>query len=73
MTSVGVADGPQARRFWVPVICGPVILTIGIGAKQSFGTFQKPIVAELRVGREWWSFANAGGDVIDGRLLTLCR
>jgi MFS family permease len=47
------------RNFWVPVICGAIILTIGIGARQSFGIFQKPIAAELDVGRELWSFSNA--------------
>src|SRR6201998_3485127 len=50
---------PQQRSFWVAVICGAVILTIGIGARQSFGIFQKPIAADLKVGRELWSFANA--------------
>src|SRR5580700_6475984 len=50
---------PQQRSFWVAVICGAVILTIGIGARQSFGIFQKPIAADLHVGRELWSFANA--------------
>jgi MFS family permease len=55
----GAADGPQPRSFWVPVICGAAILTIGIGARQSFGIFQKPIAADLKVGRELWSFANA--------------
>jgi MFS family permease len=49
----------QQRTFWIPVICGAVILTIGIGARQSFGIFQKPIAADLQVGRELWSFANA--------------
>jgi len=49
----------QPRGFWAPVLCGAVILTIGIGARQSFGIFQKPIAAELGVGRELWSFANA--------------
>src|SRR5215218_10759971 len=49
----------EERSFWVPVICGAVILTIGIGARQSFGIFQKPIAADLGVGRELWSFANA--------------
>ncbi len=49
----------RQRSFWVPVICGAVILTIGIGARQSFGIFQKPIAADLGVGREVWSFANA--------------
>ena len=50
---------PQQRSFWIPVICGAVILTIGVGARQSFGIFQKPIAADLQVGREVWSFANA--------------
>jgi MFS family permease len=47
------------RNFWIPVICGAIILTIGIGARQSFGIFQKPIAADLDVGRELWSFSNA--------------
>ena len=50
---------PEQRSFWIAVICGAVILTIGIGARQSFGIFQKPIAADLNVGRELWSFANA--------------
>jgi MFS family permease len=49
----------QQRNFWIPVICGAIILTIGIGARQSFGIFQKPIAADLDVGRELWSFSNA--------------
>src|SRR5215831_13301488 len=53
------APEPQQRSFWIAVICGAVILTIGIGARQSFGIFQKPIAADLSVGRELWSFANA--------------
>src|SRR5215467_4370248 len=57
-TSLEAAAKPQ-RSYWVAVICGALILTIGIGARQSFGIFQKPIAADLRVGRELWSFANA--------------
>src|SRR5258708_20338125 len=53
------AAEPRQRSFWIAVICGAVILTIGIGARQSFGIFQKPIAADLKVGRELWSFANA--------------
>jgi MFS family permease len=49
----------QQRSFWIPVICGATILTIGIGARQSFGIFQKPIADDLNVGRELWSFSNA--------------
>src|SRR6266404_4169412 len=52
------AAGAQQRSFWIPVICGAVILTIGIGARQSFGIFQKPIAVDLKAGRELWSFAN---------------
>src|SRR5258708_36427533 len=47
------------RNFWIPVLCGAIILTIGIGGRQSFGIFQKPIAADLDVGRELWSFSNA--------------
>ena len=59
MPAPGVVDGPQPRRFWFPVICGAAILTIGIGARQSFGIFQKPIAADRKIGRELWSLANA--------------
>jgi MFS family permease len=54
------------RSFWVPVLCGAVILTIGIGARQSFGIFQTPISADLGVGRELWSFGNALSMLIMG-------
>src|ERR1700748_3797218 len=56
---IDVAAKPQERRFWIAVIFGALILTIGSGARQSFGIFQKPIAADLGVGREVWSFANA--------------
>src|SRR5215470_17766230 len=58
-SSSEVMAKPQERSFWIAVISGGVILTIGIGARQSFGIFQKPIAADLGVGRELWSFANA--------------
>jgi MFS family permease len=57
--SSDAAAEPHQRSFWIAVICGALILTIGIGARQSFGIFQKPIAADLNVGRELWSFANA--------------
>src|ERR1700752_4978081 len=56
---MSAVPAPQARSFWIPVICGAVILTIAVGARQSFGIFQKRIAADLHVGREVWSFANA--------------
>jgi MFS family permease len=59
--SVSASDtaDSQPRNYWIAVICGALILTIGIGARQSFGIFQKPIAEDLQVGRELWSFANA--------------
>src|SRR5215212_3667577 len=57
--SSDAATDRQPGRFWIAVICGAVILTIGIGARQSFGIFQRPIAQDLKVGRELWSFANA--------------
>src|SRR5215813_12864547 len=68
MPAPGAADGPRPRSFWLPVICGAAILTIGIGARQSFGIFQKPIAADLRVGRELWSLANALAMLLMGAL-----
>src|SRR5262249_5591849 len=59
MHSPDAAAKPQERSFWIAVICGALVLTIGIGARQSFGIFQKPIAADLNVGRELWSFGNA--------------
>ncbi|MCW5748295.1 MAG: MFS transporter [Alphaproteobacteria bacterium] len=56
------------REWWVPVVCGAVILTIGLGARQSFGIFQKPIAADLQVGRELWSFGNAIAMLLTGAL-----
>src|SRR4051794_41522912 len=68
MLATKAAAKPQQRSFWVAVICGAVILTIGIGARQSFGIFQKPIAADLKVGREVWSFANALAVLLMGAL-----
>ena len=49
----------QQRSFWVPVLWGAIILTIGVGTRQSLGIFQKPIAADLGVRRELRSFVNA--------------
>jgi MFS family permease len=54
--------------YWLPVLCGALILTIGIGARQSFGIFQTPIATDLGVGRELWSFANAASMLLMGAL-----
>src|SRR5262252_2425357 len=68
MPAPDAAVKPRRPSFWIPVVCGAVILTIGIGARQSFGIFQKPIAADLRVGRELWSLANALAMLLMGAL-----
>lgn len=47
------------RNYWVAVICGAAILTIGIGTRQSFGIFLRPIAAEFGDVRELWSFGTS--------------
>ena len=48
-----------ARSYWTAVWCGFLVLTIGLGVRQSFGIFLKPVSAELHVGRELFSFGTA--------------
>src|SRR5882757_9789496 len=48
-----------SRSYWTAVWCGFVVLAIGLGVRQSFGIFLKPISAELHVGRELFSFGTA--------------
>ena len=58
------AGSPQigrmtSRSYWTAVWCGFLVLTIGLGVRQSFGIFLKPVSAELHVGRELFSFGTA--------------
>ena len=56
-----------SRSYWTAVWCGFLVLTIGLGVRQSFGIFLKPVSAELHVGRELFSFGTAAVDAADGR------
>ena len=47
------------RSYWTAVWCGFLVLAIGLGVRQSFGIFLKPVSAELHVGRELFSFGTA--------------
>jgi MFS family permease len=47
------------RSYWPAVACGFAILSIGLGVRQSFGIFLKPISAELHFGREIFSLGTA--------------
>jgi MFS family permease len=49
----------STRSYWTAVWCGFLVLTIGLGVRQSFGIFLKPVSAELNVGRELFSFGTA--------------
>src|SRR5881394_353619 len=48
-----------SRSYWTAVWCGFLVLTIGLGVRQSFRIFLKPVSAELHVGRELFSFGTA--------------
>jgi MFS family permease len=48
-----------SRSYWTAVWCGFLVLAIGLGVRQSFGIFLKPVSAELHVGREVFSFGTA--------------
>src|SRR5471030_2951398 len=55
----GMTSPSPARSYWPAVACGFAILTIGLGVRQSFGIFLKPVSTELNVGRELFSFGTA--------------
>jgi len=55
-----------SRSYWTAVWCGFLVLTIGLGVRQSFGIFLKPVSAELHVGRELFSFGTAASMLLMG-------
>lgn len=55
-----------SRSYWTAVWCGFAILAIGLGVRQSFGIFLKPVSAELHVGRELFSFGTAASLLLMG-------
>jgi MFS family permease len=57
-----------SRSYWTAVWCGFLVLTIGLGVRQSFGIFLKPVSAELHVGRELFSFGTALSMLLMGAL-----
>src|SRR5258707_7438434 len=59
------------RSYWTAVWCGFLVLTIGLGVRQSFGIFLKPVSAELHVGRELFSFGTALSMLLMGAIAPL--
>ena len=62
-----------SRSYWTAVWCGFLVLTIGLGVRQSFGIFLKPVSAELHVGRELFSFGTALSMLLMGAVRALRR
>jgi MFS family permease len=60
-----------SRSYWTAVWCGFLVLTIGLGVRQSFGIFLKPVSAELEVGRELFSFGTALSMLLMGAIAPL--
>jgi MFS family permease len=60
-----------SRSYWTAVLCGFLVLAIGLGVRQSFGIFLKPVSAELHVGREVFSFATAVSLLLMGAMAPL--
>src|SRR5260370_2147567 len=67
----GMNSGMTSRSYWTAVWCGFLVLTIGLGVRQSFGIFLKPVSAELQVGRELFSFGTAMSMLLMGAVAPL--
>src|SRR4030081_4152839 len=59
------------RSYWTAVWCGFAILAIGLGVRQSFGIFLRPVSAELHVGRELFYFGPALSMLLMGAVAPL--
>ncbi|MBC7780551.1 MAG: MFS transporter [Proteobacteria bacterium] len=50
------------------LICGAIVITLGMGIRQSFGIFLKPVTADLEVGRQVFGLAIALQTLLTGLL-----
>ena len=72
MTTDAPARTPDAaaaitrRRAMIAIVCGVVILCMGMGLRQSFGLFLRPVSADLALGREVFAFAIAIQNIVWG-------
>jgi predicted MFS family arabinose efflux permease len=53
--------------LWV-LICGAIVITLGMGIRQSFGIFLKPVTTDLEVGRQVFGLAIALQTLLTGLL-----
>jgi predicted MFS family arabinose efflux permease len=49
----------MSRKLWLAILCGGLIITISMGARQSLGLFLKPMSLDLSIGRELFGLAIA--------------
>lgn len=47
------------RNPWLVVACGAIIVTLGMGVRQAFGLFMRPIGMDLGIGRDAFGLAIA--------------
>lgn len=50
------------------LICGAIVITLGMGIRQSFGIFLKPVTADLEIGRQMFGLAIALQTLLTGLL-----
>jgi predicted MFS family arabinose efflux permease len=65
MTS-STASMPAWRTPTVVLVCGGLILTLGMGIRHGFGLFLQPITADLHWGRETFALALAVQNLVWG-------
>ena len=50
------------------LVCGAIVITLGMGVRQSFGIFLKPVTADLEIGRQVFGLAIALQTLLTGLL-----
>jgi MFS family permease len=50
------------------LVCGAIVITLGMGVRQSFGIFLKPVTVDLEIGRQVFGLAIALQTLLTGLL-----
>ncbi len=50
------------------LVCGAIVITLGMGVRQSFGIFLKPVTTDLEIGRQVFGLAIALQTLLTGLL-----
>src|ERR1700716_2854974 len=46
----------MSSRFFVPLVCGSIVITLSMGVRQVFGLLLLPVTTDLAASREWFGF-----------------